>query len=201
MTARLVPVEQLAAHSGLYARGALDVSVFAGCTCGWSSTAVHLRRSIMPAGLRESLEAERAGHEQASGHGEDRTVVPVPVGLHVGCGFYHGLNDDCPVGTDSPRGLLLRVLEASASESSVALDRLAAAAELRAWLDEQELMAVIGARLARCSWEDVGGAMALGEPEVWRRFGPLIHRYEVAGLLPGEEIGPPHPDRPQARPR
>lgn len=200
MTAYLVPVERLEAHSGLYARGSLDVSVFPGCTCGWSGTVARLRRCIMPAGLRQRLEAERAGHEQASGHGEDRTVVPVPTGLHLGCGFHHELNDDCPVGTDSPRGRLLRAIEASTSEPSVALDRLAAVVELRDWLDEQQLMAVIASRMARCSWEDLATAMGLSEAEVRCRFGPLMRRYEVAGLLPGGEGGLERPDRPPARP-
>jgi hypothetical protein len=93
------------------------------------------------------------------------------------------------------------VIEASTSEPSVALDRLAAVVELRDWLDEQQLMAVIGARMARCPWEDLGAAMDLTEPEVRCRFGPLMRRYEDAGLLPGDQGGLERSDRPRARPQ
>jgi len=64
-----------------------------------------------------------------------------------------------------------------------ALDRLAAIEELRAWLDDQENEAAIGARLTRCTWAEMGTAIGATRQAAWNRWGQMIARYENAGIL------------------
>jgi hypothetical protein len=77
---------------------------------------------------------------------------------------------------------------------AAALDQIAAIAELREWLDEQQTHGIIRARIAGCAWTDIAAAGATDAGDVQRRWGSMVRRYEAAGLLkplPTEETGNP----------
>lgn len=183
MTARIVPIDGSPLYSGLRsAGGGSSIEVHAWCQCGWTGPVSRCRRDLLPDGLRRDLEADRARHEEATGHASDPQVAPE--GRHdFGCGFYHRLNDACPKLVDSPGGRLARVLGASTSDPCRALDRLSATDELRNWLGETEVEAVIGARLARCTWAEIGAAIGISKAAAWNRWGQMISRYEQAGII------------------
>jgi hypothetical protein len=170
-------------YSGLRSRGGAsdNIEVSAWCQCGWMGTVHRCRRNHLPRRLKKEFEADRSGHEAATGHIEDGS--PPADAKHSACGFYHRLNDACPVPVDSPQGYLDRVIDASTTDPTRALDRLAAVHELRSWLDEQEVQAVIGTRHARCTWTEIGAAVGITKQAAWNRWGQMIGRYETAGLL------------------
>lgn len=182
MTARILRLDGGEHRSGLRSSGAYEMKAFAFCGCGWRGSPRRLRHT-MAAGVRQELELERAAHEEASGHRLDDAIPPWS-DHHLACGFYHGLNDACPLPTDSAGGRLLRAMIASTPDPTRSLDRLMAISELRTMLDHEERQAVIGARMARCAWVDLANAMDTTKGAVLQRFGDLIARYEAVGLLP-----------------
>jgi hypothetical protein len=152
------------------------------CQCGWTGTAHH-----WGPGARHDEEDELAAHVADSGHREFATGVPAPDGYHDACGHFHELNDACPIPANSPRGRIERVTVGSTlGRPDRALDRLTAIADLHAWLTEQEQQAIIGARMARCTWAEIGQALGVADGDAKRRWGPMIDRYEQAGLLDGD---------------
>jgi hypothetical protein len=163
------------------------------CQCGWTG-----RRLPWQPGAGDAERAELAAHIAASGHQEFTWGVPAPDGYHGACGHFHDLNDACPVPAHSPQGRLQRITTGSTlTRPDRAADRLAAVAELRAWLDDQQTQAIIGARMAGCTWSDMADAAGVTADEARRRWGPMIGRYEQAGLLDHD----PYPtDRPPTRP-
>jgi hypothetical protein len=66
---------------------------------------------------------------------------------------------------------------------SAALDRLRAVRELRGWLAEQEQHAVIGARMARATWTEIGEAWGTSRQGAFNRWGDRIKRFEASGVL------------------
>ena len=52
----------------------------------------------------------------------------------------------------------------------LALDRISAIEELRAWPDGPERMAVIGARMAHVTWAEIGVAIGTSRQGVWNRY-------------------------------
>lgn len=103
--------------------------------------------------------------------------------IHHACSTAHRLNDPCPVKPDSPRGMLNRALDATMADHDRALDRIAAIHQLRQFLDNEEKMAVIGARNARCTWAELGAAIGTSRQGAFNRWGEMVSRYEKAGLL------------------
>lgn len=137
------------------------VVVQAFCQCGWTGPT----HPWLP-GAGDDERDELAAHIAATGHHPFTWGVPTPDAYHGACGHFHDLNDACPVPADSPRGRLQRIT-----------------AELEAWLHDQEAQALIGARLAGCTWTDIASAVGVTVDDATRRWGPMIGRYERAGLL------------------
>lgn len=170
-----------------------DLMVFADCNCGWAGPIRWCVGEILADEIGRSVRADRAGHEAATGHGEDPTVGTE--GRHEpGCGFYHRLGDRCPLPASSPSGMVHRVLRGTINDRHAAIDRLTAIEELGAWLTEEEQKAVIGARLARATWTEMGRAVGITRQGAFNRWGATIKAYEAAGLLS------PAPDAPAAVP-
>ena len=103
--------------------------------------------------------------------------------VHHACGVAHKLNEDCHVPLDSPRGMLQRALFSTSTDPVRALDRITAIDELRRRLEEEEKMAVIGARRARCTWTEIGAAIGTSRQGAFNRWGDMVRRFENAGLL------------------
>lgn len=172
-------------HSGLRASGAAHPVVSAFCSCGWTGSRHELDRGrLLLPGWREELEAERTHHEHASGHS---AADPAAEGYHRACKFFHQLNDVCPIPADCGIGLVIRAEAASTGDHVIALDRVSATVLLRHWVDQIEIQAVIGARMARCTWAELGTAAGTTKQGAYNRWGKRIDRYEAAGLLPGDE--------------
>lgn len=72
---------------------------------------------------------------------------------------------------------------ATSTDAALALDRLRAIQELRAWLDDQEAEAVIGCRMARATWAEMGAAIDATRQAAFNRWGSTIKRYESVGLI------------------
>ncbi len=66
------------------------------------------------------------------------------------------------------------------------MDRVAATVQLRRWVTDIEIQAVIGARMARCTWAEIGTGAGTTKQGAYNRWGKMIDRYEAAGLLPSE---------------
>jgi hypothetical protein len=179
MGLRLIP--SVDAHGGLRSSGShrCHIIVEAFCQCGWVGPAHPWQPG---AGLAER--EELAAHLADSGHHEFPIGVPPPEGYHYACSHFHQLNDACPIPADSARGRIERITVGSTlGRPDRALDRLAAIAEVDTWLGDQEKEAVLGARIARCTWAEIGDAVGVTGDDARRRWGPMIARYERAGLL------------------
>jgi hypothetical protein len=180
MTVRRVRADEL--HGGLRSTGSHPhhLAVHAFCQCGWTGPT-----HPWDAGAADLERAELAAHLADSGH----TAFPDDAdGYHsYGCGHFHELNDACPYRPDSPAGQLRRITTGSTlGHPDRALDRLTAIEALRAWLDDQEKEAAIGARLSRCTWNEMGAAIGATRQAAWNRWGQMINRYENAGVLPAD---------------
>jgi len=164
--------------------GTADGQIWASCECGWRLAP---RRDLM-ANLAE-VRAAVVSHTAQTGHHEP-AGVPVSDDFHLACGVRHGLNDDCPRSPDSPAGVLFRIMGRPTTGSPErALDRMVAVQALKARLDQEEQDAVIGGRMARCTWAEMGQAVGTSRQGAWNRWGEMIHRYEAAGLLqPGDHF-------------
>lgn len=172
-------------HGGLYSAGwsITSMHVKAFCQCGWSAAT---RR--WGAGVGPLVKADLDAHLAESGHtafpdGFDEEGFGRLDRWHLACGYFHDFQDACPAPYDSPRGRLERAMQATVSDPTAALDRLAAIDELRKSLDEQEEMAVIGARMARVTWAEMGQAVGTSRQGAFNRWGAAIKRYEAAGLV------------------
>lgn len=179
--------------SGLYTAGSPDLHVWAGCTCGWLGPERVCLGRILPIEVRDHLVAERAGHEAEAGHGEDLEVGPE--GRHTfGCGFYHPLNQFCPLPEGSPAAYLHRALVGvGADTKSRALDRLSGVDQLRRWLARQDTEAAIEARVTGATWAAMGAAIGTSRQGAWKRWGDALRPYQEAGLLPGPGEQPAAP--------
>ncbi len=172
-------------HHGIRTAGRFEsVTAWGFCDCGWEGTR---RAWWTPDGgpsVGERIAVELADHEADTGHGPVVAGVPAPEGYHAACGAFHGFDDDCLIPPGSPAGRVRRATAATSSDAVLALDRLRAVIELRAWLDDQEAEAVIGARLARATWAEMGAAIDSTRQAAFNRWGPTVKRYETAGLIP-----------------
>jgi len=177
---------KLRARTGVPLRD--DLMVFADCNCGWSGPIYWCDGQLISSETAAALRRDREGHQARSGHGEDPEVGAE--GRHdFGCGFYHGLHDRCPLPPDSLAGRIHRVLRGTLGNRHAALDRLVALEELRGWLAEQEIEAVIGARMARATWAEMGDAVGITRQGAFGRWGAIVKGYEAAGVLEA----PPEP--------
>ncbi len=140
------------------------------------------------AGAVDGESADLAAHLAASGHQPFADGVPALDGYHQACGHFHDLNCCCPAPPDSPTGRLRRVTSGGTlGHPERALDRLAALAEMRVWLDDQEAAAVIGARMAGCTWAQMGQTIGGDGETVRDRWGQMIAPFALVGLLPHGE--------------
>jgi hypothetical protein len=139
-------------------------------------------------------------HGRQTGHRPfPHDSIPDVDGYHQRCGWFHGFQDACPIPPDSPSGQLARIAGvATLTDPDPSLDRLAAIRQLRAWLDDQQLQAIIAARLASCPWPDIARAVGVTTQAASAQWGILIGRYEAAGLLTPD---PPTGANQQTQPR
>jgi hypothetical protein len=104
-------------------------------------------------------------------------------------GAHHDETGHLPLVLDapasSPMGLLRRAGPQGTlgQNASAALERLRAVRELRGWLEEQEQHAVIGARMARATWTEIGEAWGTSRQGAFNRWGDRITRFEASGVL------------------
>jgi hypothetical protein len=169
-------------HGGLRSTGShrLHLQVHAFCQCGWTGP-----QRPWDSLARDAERAELAAHLADSGHHEFPIGVPPPEGYHHASGHFHWLNDACPVPGDSPAGVLERIVGGSTiGRPARALDRLSAINQMRAGLDDEETQAAIGARMAGCTWPQMGQAIGANADSAIQRWGQMIGRYQHAGLLP-----------------
>lgn len=169
-------------HHGIRTSGRFkSVTAWGFCDCGWEGT----RRAWWTPGAGPSvgdrIAGELADHEATTGHGAVVAGVPVPDGYHTACGAFHDFDDDCLVPPGSPAGRVRRAMAATSSDALLALDRLRAIIELRAWLDDQEAEAVIGARMARATWAEMGAAIGSSRQAAFNRWGPTVKRSRPPG--------------------
>lgn len=159
-----------------------DLAVWADCSCGWWGPTRWCEGVILTEPVGEAVRAGRAAHEEETGHGEDPEIGAE--GRHdFGCGFYHRLNVSCPLPPTSPAGRVRRALGGTLTDRRAAVDRLAAVDELRGWLSEQEREAVLGARLARVTWVEMGAAVGISRQGAHNRWGAIVKNLEAAGVL------------------
>jgi hypothetical protein len=190
-TLRSVQAHEL--HGGRRSRGASwsTIQVQAWCQCGWASAWRSWTNGTTATNVADAVRADLDDHQAASGHTPVPSGCPGPAGYHQRCGWFHTFDDACPAPPDSTAGRIQRVAQATINNPARALDRLAAINELRAWLDDQEAQAVIGARMARCTWQDIAGAFGITRHAARDRWEPQIKRYEAVGLLDPDASQPP----------
>jgi hypothetical protein len=93
-----------------------------------------------------------------------------------------------PLPAKSPAGLLERIVGGWTNGTpDRALDRLTAINKMQAWPDDQDKQVAIGARLAGCTWLQIGQAIGANTDLAIQRWGQMIARYQHAGLLPPDE--------------
>ncbi len=151
------------------------------CSCGWLGER-HLRW-VPGEDAGRLIAAELGDHEAITDHRPTEGGVPVPDGYHASCGACHDFDDDCLVPPTSPAGRVQRAAVATSRDALLALDRLRAIQELRAWLDDQEAQAAIGCRMARATWAEMGEAIDSTRQAAFNRWAATIKRYESVGLI------------------
>lgn len=171
-------------HHGIRTTGRSGaVMAWGFCDCGWEGTHREWWTPGADPPAAELIAAELAGHESDSGHGPLAGGVPAPDGYHNACGAFHGFDDDCLTPPTSAAGRVRRAMAATTTDTALALDRLEAIVELRAWLDAQEAEAVIGCRLSRATWAEMGAAIGSTRQAAFNRWAATINRYETAGVI------------------
>jgi hypothetical protein len=189
--ARTVPL-----HCGRRSRGptwsAIQVQAF--CQCGWvTHWQPWTSDPTAAAAALHMIDAALEDHTRQIGHRPfPHDGIPEVDGYYQRCGWLHGFQDACPIPPDSPAGQMTRICGLpTLGDPFRSLDRLAAIEELRTWLDDQQLQAIIGARLAGCAWPDIAVAAGVTTQDATAKWGAVIGRYEALGLLA------PHPDDPR----
>ncbi len=157
------------------------VSAWGFCGCGRQGTRWQWRAPGEEAG--PVISVELTVHEATTGHRTADGGVPAPDDYHAACGAFHRFDDDCLIPPTSPAGRVHRAAVATSTDAALALDRLRAIQELRAWLDDEEAQAVIGCRLARATWAEMGDAIGSTRQAAFNRWSATIKRYESVGLI------------------
>ncbi len=152
------------------------------CECGWKGP-WHL-------GLGESIgEADGDLAEHAAGHEDGAFREPFyvfsacGVAYHPSCGHHHALADDCPLSPDSPLGTLRSILQADHGDATGALRALQNAVHLSSLVHGLGTAAVIGAREAGASWDQVEAACAPLELDAGTRWVGTIRELEAVGVV------------------
>ncbi len=178
-------------HHGIRSIGRFaDVRAWGFCSCGWEGS----HRLWWVPGVDPTpqalIKADVADHEAETGHRDVTPGIPAPDGYHAACGAFHGFDDDCLTPPTSPAGRVHRATASALRDPVLAVDRLRAIQELRSWLDDQEAEAVIGCRMSRATWAEMGAAIGSSRQGAYGRWGAQIRRYENAGLIDPVEDGP-----------
>jgi hypothetical protein len=181
---------------------AIHVQAF--CRCGWATNwQPWTSAPTAAAAAIHMIDAALKDHSRQSGHQPfPHDGIPEVDGYHQRCGWFHGFQDACPIPPDSPAGQLARVGAVPTLGDRVrSLHRLAAIQQLRAWLDDQQLEAIIAARLSGCTWPNIAQAADVTTQDARDQWGPLIGRYEAAGLLtPDAPTGAKQETKPRRSP-
>jgi hypothetical protein len=175
---------------------AIHVQAF--CQCGWTTNwQPWTSAPTAAAAAIHMIDAALKDHGRQSGHQPFPDGIPEVDGYHQRCGWFHGFQDVCPIPPDSPAGQLARVGAVPTLGDRVrSLHRLAAIQQLSAWLNDQQLEAIIAARLSGCTWPNIAQAADVTTQDAREQWGPLIGRYETAGLLsPSASTGASEPSR------
>jgi hypothetical protein len=185
---RLKLIRTATLHCGRRSRGhtwsAIHVQAF--CQCGWATKwQPWASRPDTAAAAIDTTAAALDGHSRQTAHRPfPHDGIPDVDGYHQRCGWFHGFQDACPIPPDSAAGQMTRIGGVATLGDPVrSLDRLAAIRQLHAWLDDQQLQAIIEARLAGCPWPDIARAVGVTTQDASPQWGSLIGRYEAAGLL------------------
>lgn len=188
-TSRLRPLDQPTHRPWLSAHGIWpQQSVQAGCDCGWNGPTRPLD-DTSHAQVQDDLELHLADSPSAVDLSDEET--------HRRCGYRHHPQDDCPVPPTSPAGMLRRAVASGLGRPERALDRVRAITALRAWLDQTEAEAVIGAALNQVSWAGLADAAGICIDDAKARWAGQLDRYAAAGILPAM-TDKPSPDSIQA---
>ncbi|HMG43924.1 MAG TPA: hypothetical protein VK611_21505 [Acidimicrobiales bacterium] len=159
---------------------------------GWAVVAQHARLTA-PSPDTALLAIELLRHDHDDVLSDARR--PKEPEVHQACGHAHRLNDECPVPPDSARGLLQRALYSTSTDPERALDRLCAVHQLQGRLNDEESEAVLGARMAGCTWIQMGEAIGSTRMLARARWAAMVRRFEAAGMLRPEQLPPPVPPR------
>ncbi len=111
----------------------------------------------------------------------------MPDGLHLICGHLLDLRADCCPDGQSLRTLCPGAVQPVLNDQTAAIDRLTAIDELRAWLDDQVAMAVIGPRVAQATRAEMGATVGTSRQGAHNRWGATFNG--TSRPLP-----PPHTD-------
>jgi hypothetical protein len=163
---------------------AIHVQAF--CQCGWATSwqPWASNPAAAPAAIH-MIDAALEDHSRQIGHQRfPHDGIPEVDGYHQRCGWFHDFQDACPIPPDSPAGQITRICGLPTHGDPMrSLDRLTAIQQLQTWLDDQQLQAIIGARLTGCAWPDIAAAVGVTTQHATAKWGALIGRYEAAGLL------------------
>ena len=152
------------------------------CECRW--------RGPWHLGLSSAIaEAEGDVEEHAATHAGG--VVRAPffvmsargIAYHRACGHHHSLADDCPAPAGSPAGLLRTLLGASTEEPGRAALRLTSAVSLAKLVHDEGASAVLGARMAGVSWDEVERICVNLDFDVAELWLEPVRHMEAVGLL------------------
>jgi hypothetical protein len=193
-----------AASSGRRSQGSTwsAISVQGFCQCGWH-TSWYPWATAAATDARTSINFALDDHYRRTGHQQFRhDGVPEVDGYHQRCGWFHDFQAACPAPPDSSTGRINRIHDGPGfRDPERSLDRLSAIAEMRAWLEDQQTQAIIGARFAGCSWPDIAEASHVTIHDALAQWGPLIARYEAIGLLDPDAPNGAKPTNTQRRPQ
>ena len=179
--------QPLTRYCGRRSRGrswsAIRVQAF--CQCGWATTWQPWAPGPAASAAIQTIEAALDNHHRQTGHQPfPSDGIPDLDGYHQRCAWFHAFQDPCPSPPHSPAGQTARIdATPTLGDPARSIDRLTAIQESRAWLDDQQLQAIIGARLSHCTWPDIARALRVTTHDARAQWGALIGRYEAAGLL------------------
>jgi hypothetical protein len=192
--ARTVPL-----NCGRRSRGptwsAIHVQAF--CKCAWATSwQPWATNPAAAAAAIHMIDAALEDHSRQSGHRPfPHDGTPEVDGYHQRCGWFHGFQHACPIPPDAPAGQMTRICGLpTLGDPMRSLDRLAAIQQLRTWLDDQQLQAIIGAPTRRLRLARHRPSGRRHHPRRLRQMG-RPHRAVRSGRTPHPRRQPAHAEQ------